>query len=175
MAFSKKTIAVSLVLVGAALSIISVFIYNQVINKNHDEIKKLESSVIEKDEIIKSIWQNSISLENKKDISLTMLLTNQGERSLVDKFIKENFKRVGINVENIPQIKNEAFSFLTKMADNKKEEILERINNLYLEKVVIQEKISDRKRKIDKFSLMALFMQIIGLMLILSKDLVYFN
>ena len=89
MAFSKKTIAVSLVLVGAALSIISVFIYNQVINKNHDEIKKLESSVIEKDEIIKSIWQNSISLENKKDISLTMLLTNQGEQSLVDKFIKE--------------------------------------------------------------------------------------
>lgn len=175
MTLSKKTIAISLVLVGATLSIISVFIYNQVINKNHNEIKKLESSIIEKDEIIKGIWQSSISLENKKDISFLMLLNNKDNRNLIDMLIKENFKRAGVNLEKVPQIKEDAFKYLTKISDEKKSNFLNRINDLYIEKVALQEIILDHKRKIDKFSLMALFMQIIGLMLILSKDLVYFS
>ena len=173
MLFTRKKAIVFVVTIGALMSISSIFIYNLVINEKHYEIRNLEDSIVQKEDLIKEVWQNTLALENKKDLLLLMILQNEQKNDeYLDKYIKETMEGSGLSIEDMPNAPTEKFAMISSKINEKREKAHEQIDNAYFEKVYLQEEIHQQKNESDKYSMMALFLQAIGLMFILSKDVI---
>lgn len=173
MTISRRYLAIFFVIIGALLSVVSAIIYDQVIDKTSENIKLLESSIMEKENIIKSIWQNNLAREEKKDTAFLILLSSKNDSKILRSFIADTLASQGTSTKTIPKESNAAFSFFISEIERLSQKSNDQINNLYIDKITLQEKTSDLKKHIDKFSNAALFLQIIGLMMVLSKDIFY--
>ena len=157
-----------LVLIGVIITIIAALINGFIISENNEIIESLESETANIETNIDHLWNNNLSIERKKDSAYIMALQNPNSE-LVHNYIIDTLRLAGS--DKILDDKKNTFNILVNEVNLYQNEIIDRINNLYGEKITKEEQINQIKKINSKFTHIAFFLQIIGLILVLSKDL----
>jgi hypothetical protein len=159
-----------IVSIGVLMTIISAVITNNLLEKNNQKItniNKQESSI----EIrIENSWQFLQESERKLDLAINILALrvqrNPSDRRLIDQYFNEWFSR--IQEEEVVGKKD--VKFYISLVKKFKAKTTEDINDLYLEKISLEHE-RDKILEVSMFlKNLALLFQILGLILVLSKN-----
>lgn len=167
-----------LITIGIMMNIVSAIVTHYFISENNSELHALKQKVSVIESNIESQWQTKNEMERKKEFIL--LLLNSQESHEIDLEITDylnqyisSLKRLYLYAETnlIPSdniIDIELTINITKLAQNK---VISDINDKYFEKLELegtQQPIKDNNAFLYSI---AIFMQLIGLILVLSRDL----
>lgn len=161
-----------LVLSGVILTIFSAVINHFQIAKHNGLINnyKIHSLRVEKN--IDNVWRSVQKIENKVTYASMLITINNIDNDLYQEFLKDILQEFNINNNEISTTnKLDMFKQFKQIFDNFKNKKISYINDIYEQKVTNTEKINSLELKNSKLSNLALFLQVIGLILVLSRDL----
>lgn len=164
----------TMVIMGALFTIISAFMSNFLIAQNNDAIERFTSSAKELERSIDNTWQNTIFLNQKYDTAVVMMNLTQNKNSKISlqSFVIDTLNETGIDPEKTEFASNqEAFDYLKQEIDLYKRNSLGKINELYYNKLQEEADALSIKNKNMTYANIALLLQLLGLILVLSKDL----
>lgn len=166
---------------------LSALISHNVIMKNNRQIEayKLKSQAVS--QTIKDHWEGIRRLERDGNIALLMSIIVESSPQLPDSthknvrlYIEQLVSREG-NKQQSASIKKSLagstahpgvlFPELQGFISQTRKNTINIIDREYLEKITLQEKIEKLEQKNSSYSIIALFLQVMGLILVLSKDL----
>lgn len=154
---------------GISLTIASALISNNFVQKNVHKAQSYKEDQSEIDSKISNLWQKQSVLEQNLDTAV-ILKAVAADENLINDFIRKTNIKIGTSVEAQP-----TYASLGTNFERYKQEIIKNINDLYLEKIQIQEKIAKLNSNISLYFNLAILAQMLGLILILSKDFIYMN
>ncbi|WP_395339316.1 hypothetical protein PN836_014215 [Ningiella sp. W23] len=155
----------ALVMLGVALTITSAVISNYFIAKNNDRVGDWERDAANVGIQIEEIWENSRSLERRKDTAV-LLMVSQGEHPQSKAFISDTLSMFGAKQET-----EHSYSSIQASYDAYKEGIIEQINEKFLIQQSYLEQAQLTKMDNDVLINIALCFQILGLILVLTKGM----
>ena len=162
-----------LVVVGIGFNIFSAIITNHFISANNDKLQQIESKISAIELRINTYWQNRQNIERKKEF---ILLYSQSGKQSGDVFVKHYIQGYIQDLVKDYQLNENQPSDLTEqqlitIIDRVKNIIVDEIDDIYLDKLLLEKQ--KHPLNSDNASLMsfALFLQMLGLILVLSRDL----
>ena len=160
---SKNFFGVFILFFAIAMMVSSALISYFLTRQNDLQISVLNMEMQNKQTLIRDIWNNVGKRESKADIAiLILMLANKDNKDIPE--LKEYY------LSEFTELKNDATVLdILKAVDHEKKANIEYINDLYLEEVVIQNKISNLEQSNKLYSNVAFFLQILGLLLVIVK------
>ena len=165
---------------GIIFNILSAVITHYFIGLNNEKITDIDRNINNKQVLIESLWQSKTEVERKKEffiVLLTMEANNQSEHAdLIDRYyqdyVLETAKTHHLSgFENRPGLNMRDPELLLQLSESAQTSIIESINNTYFERIELEEgKTPIEKNNARLFSI-AIFLQVIGLILVLARDL----
>lgn len=167
-----------LVTAGIVFNIFSAVITHYFIDINNQKIHLLESRIQQLDGLIENEWRKKTEIDRKEEFLLLMLNQSKGKNSInsaeqqlitrqLNNLLKYQFNHTLSEVK--PPVKD--FQTIISVTSNVKKALIDSINTNYLERLELD---SQRQPVIEKNSLLsslAIFLQLSGLILVLSKDI----
>jgi len=165
------------VLTGIIFNILSAVITHYFIGLNNDAINIIDREIQRKEVLIDSLWQSKNEVERKQEFFILLLSNKPDKPEVVEAIYRDYLKEVvgsyGLK-EFTTRMDRDTGSNLDLLLDLSRaaqKSIIESINNTYFETLELQEAkmplLSDNSRL---FSI-AIFLQVIGLILVLARDL----
>lgn len=150
------------IIIGVAMTLASAIITNYYIAKNNQQIALFNTKATAITSNIEEIWQNSLSLEQKKETALMLLITAP------DNPISQDYASDILKLFNAKSSEL-SYANIKNAFDNYKSANINQINDKFLIQKELEEKISVLKQ--DNATLMnyALFFQIMGLIFVLTS------
>lgn len=174
-----------LVTAGVVFNIVSALITSQLIEINNRHIQALETRKSALDVRIESLWQNRQNVERKKEFILLLLqlgvAANAGAENRVGDgdFIRSNIRtylqdlvadyRLDLAQGDVTQPL--AAEMAVEITDQAKERLLEEIDDTYFERILLEKQQQPIKDNNSRLMAIALFLQLLGLILVLARDL----
>lgn len=173
-----------LVLVGVLLTVLSALVTHYVVDQNNDKISSINTQISSISNNIDNLWQEVQTLEQKENFTtiITLLaqdLDNQ-QSKVVHDFVEDTFKNLSANVEVEKKIeklfplhgKDETIWLrsMFEIVDFYKKATVEGIDTLYIEKINLEKQKNEISDQNSILANIALFLQIMGLILVLAKD-----
>jgi hypothetical protein len=164
----KKLLKLSLnnkaILIAIVMMVSSAAISYFYVLQNEPLIDSLKVDMQNKQSYIRDIWTNSAQVENKADIAILISLMTKNEtkesKQLIDHFLSA-----------IPNLKDKSDLFeILRAIELEKKISIENINNLYIQKEKIENKIFSLEKKNKLYSDIAFFLQMLSLVIIIIKD-----
>jgi hypothetical protein len=162
-----------LVATGLLLNVISALMTNFFI----DDITRQTNEIIQRqqnnEELISLTWQQVETVERKREFVLQLLSASQLHKQPIAKEVTDQV----INELNywldkkIERLVLEDIPALMVAIDDIQHNQREKINQLYLENLELLEIHDDKMKSISRLRNLALFLQVIGLALVLARDL----
>lgn len=149
--------------IGVALTIFSAIISNYFIEQNNDAITELENKADGAGQLIAEIWQNSRSLEARKDNAI-MLNIIAPEHPDTLAFTQETLRLLGYSGSH-----QGMFSDLNSAFEAYKESVSEQVDNKYFEQQEYLSLVKETKGNNDVLLNLALCFQFLGVIFVLSK------
>lgn len=169
---SKYLISLTLIFTGVIMTSTSALLSDYIVSKNQKRIETLQSDSQSKEKLITQLWQDYQVLEQKKDTLLILIASNSSQH-YITLFSVELLTSIG--VENPKQTllanSNRIYPFTMENMNRYKQETLQKINNIYEEKVYLDMQSNQLISKNSRYNSIALFFQIFGLILVLSKHI----
>lgn len=168
-----------LVSIGIIFNIFSAVITHYFIDINNQSIRNIENQIITMDALIDSQWRNKTQVERKEEFLLSMLASiklnestnNEELRQLIDQQLSLMLEQQNIELIK-PQINAKTdFNSIASLANEVKNKLIASINNTYLEKLELDDQKHPLTEQNALLSTLAIFLQISGLILVLSKDI----
>lgn len=161
---------------GVIFNIAAAVITHYFIGINDQHLSQLEKMSIEQDTLIQSQWRMKTEIDRKQEFLLTLLNQNKIQpQAETTRFIAQQLNLVLAQQKlNTQQIKpDEAIDFgtINKASKLIQKQIISRINNTYLEKLEIEDRKAPLKERNSTLYSVAIFLQLMGLILVLAKDL----
>jgi hypothetical protein len=156
----------SLILLGITLMIGSALISRFMVINNEPIITALQNEVITKQTLIRDIWTNVGKKEVRADMAIVLTLLSDKLNSDITE-VKKNY------LSDFPNLtENSTMLEIISSVSKTKEKDGEYIDNLYLEQIILQRKVTDLEQKNKSYADIALFLQILGLgIIIIKKDI----
>ena len=165
------------VLTGILFNILSAVITHYFIGLNNDEINRIDSEIEGKQVLIDSLWQSRIEVERKKEFFI-LLFANPGDNPEAGEAVYRDYLRELQNAHGLKGFQSRLdrdsgsqLDLLLDISDAAQTAIIESINNTYFETLELREAqmplVSDNSRLYS----IAIFLQVIGLILVLARDL----
>ena len=169
-----------LVTIGISFNIVSALITSSAISSNNQKIHLIDSQISNINIRIDNYWQTRQNLERKKEFIL--LLMHSGKRAPLESDLNEYALTFINGVIDSYQIKTPELGDTIKLKllnanvvvsviDAARNTMLDQIDDAYLEKTSLEEKINPLNDKNSFLMSVALFLQLFGLILVLAKDL----
>lgn len=172
------------VLLGAMLTAASALISRYVITENNAAIMLLRQESGRMDEIIRSHWENIGRLEGDGNTALLMAWFASNDKDnleLLQSYTEKMTERYGDKESRqklqmaLPEYGKQGngnfYTAIVDFVENSRESSIETINQKYLEKLTLEERITQMEHANARHANIAVFLQIIGLIFVLSKDL----
>jgi hypothetical protein len=165
------------VLSGVVFNILSAVITHYFIGLNTDEINALDRQVNNKQVLIDSLWQSRTELERKKEFFILLLAspTNEPESTgnLYRDYLGEMSNTYALDQfkSRIEQSNGNELELLLDLGQAAQSAIIESINSTYFETLALQEAKMPLERDNSRLFSIAIFLQVIGLILVLARDL----
>lgn len=148
---------------GVFLTIVSAIVNHYVVSEHQSTIEVHQKRISDVEALIDNLWGNAQFLEGKRDIAILLNAVLPDAEAATA--IKKVFKGTKVVLEQQTH-----HALLTALAQNKSD-ITDQINDLYTEKISIEQEISTLTERQQLSGIFALVTQILGLILVLSKDL----
>jgi len=165
------------VLTGIIFNILSAVITHYFIGLNNDAINIIDREIQRKEVLIDSLWQSKNEVERKKEFFILLLSSKHDKPEVVEAIYRDYLKEVlgsyGLK-EFTPRMDRDTGSDLDLLLDLSgaaQKSIIESINNSYFETLELQDTKMPLERDNARLFSIAIFLQVIGLILVLARDL----
>lgn len=169
------------ILVGVIMTVVSAFFTNYVIAENDTEIQDLQQEVQQIDLTIDSMWANANRFESNGNTAvLITLLASLGKAENLDKehvsqCIRKVISRGSRGIFDDTDIhlngNGEFVDTLLQTVNQQRYETIDTINDLYFDRIELEQEISAINHDNLQYKNIALFLQIMGLIFVLAKDI----
>ncbi|MFK5983842.1 MAG: hypothetical protein QM479_00235 [Pseudomonadota bacterium] len=162
-----------LVIIGISFNIFAAIISHHFISANNEQLQIIESKISAIDIRINTYWQNRQNIERKKEF---ILLYAQSAKKNDDNFIKQYIHSyisqllIDYQIKHQPDIKLNDLQIIT-IIDQIKNIIVNDIDDIYLDRLLLEKQKYPINNNNVRLMSIALFLQMLGLILVLSKDL----
>jgi len=165
------------VLTGIIFNILSAVITHYFIGLNNDAINIIDRDIQRKEVLIDSLWQSKNEVERKKEFFILLLSSKPDKPDVVETIYRDYLKEVmssyGLK-EFTPRMDRDTGSDLDLLLDLSvaaQQSSIESINNTYFETIELRETKMPLVRDNSRLFSIAIFLQVIGLILVLARDL----
>ena len=165
------------VLSGVIFNILSAVITHYFIGLNNDQINAIDREINSKQVLIDSLWQSRTELERKKEFFI-LLLANPANRGQSTMQLYHDHLRELAQTHALPDFekridadKADSLDLLLDLSHAAQKAIIESINDTYFETLSLQEAKMPLERDNARLFSIAIFLQVIGLILVLARDL----
>ncbi len=172
-----------LVIVGIAFNIFSAVITNYFIDINNQEIHAIDDEASSIELRINNYWQSRQDIERKREVFL-LLLTQRGESeklpkgsnqeiifSYVRMFLTKLIEEYGLDKRLYDDDSLLSAQNVMDITEQAKRQIIERIDDVYLDKIFLDKQKQPIASRNSTLMSLALFLQLVGLILVLARDL----
>ncbi len=164
---SKKIYGYCMIVFAVFMMMSSALISYFYVKKNEQHLFSLKMEEENKQFFIRDIWNNISNQENRAN---TMVLI-----SILS--VKENKNAVEIKnlyMKEFPTLNNDSSLLdILDAVENEKKSDIEKINSLYLEQISIERQIENIERTNNLYANIAIFLQVLGLVLIMLKKEIF--
>jgi len=166
-----------LVIVGISFNIFAAIITNHFISTNNEKLRLIEGKISDIELRINTYWQNRQDVERKKDF---ILLYSQSGQQTKDTFVDQHIQQYMLGLMQDYQLQSELQAMsqtrphdqqIIDIIDRVKEIIVNDIDDIYLDKLLLEKQKHPLNRDNARLMSIALFLQMLGLILVLAKDL----
>ena len=164
-----------LVMVGIVFNIVAAVISNHYISLNNDKLHRLQDEISRIDVRINSFWQESQTIERKKEF---MLLFAQLGQLTHDPLVKQQISHFTERLIEEYQLNQPANLTSTvdsrqiiDIIDTSRNKIINDIDDIYLDRIMLEKQQRPINDANSRLMIIALFLQMFGLILVLAKDL----
>lgn len=180
-----------IVLIGVVLTVTSAFMSHRFVSKNMQTIQRLEKEAAQVDQTIASQWQDMGRFERDGNTALQLAEAVEDDplnppatiavddlklyvRHFIQKsdVVVEKLRVEGALKEIDAGKKGMVFQSIMALVNAQQSHVSDTVNAMYLKKISLQEKIQQLQSENSDYSNKALLLQILGLVFVLSKDLV---
>jgi len=165
------------VLTGIIFNILSAVITHYFIGLNNDAINIIDREIQRKEVLIDSLWQSKNEVERKKEFFILLLSSKPDKPDVVETIYRDYLKEVmgsyGLK-KFTPRMGRDTgndLDLLLDLSGAAQKSIIESINNTYFETIELQETKMPLVRDNSRLFSIAIFLQVIGLILVLARDL----
>jgi hypothetical protein len=161
---------------GVIFNIAAAVITHYFIGINDQHLNQLEKRSMEQDTLIQSQWRMKTEIDRKQEFLLTLLNQNKIQpQAETTRFIVQQINLLlaqqKLNTQQIKPDEPIDFGTITEASKLIQNQIISRINNTYLEKLEIEDRKAPLKERNSTLYSVAIFLQLMGLILVLAKDL----
>ena len=165
------------VLTGIIFNILSAVITHYFIGLNNDQISVLERDIQNKQVLIDSLWQSRVEVERKQEFFILLLSNQSDSPAIIESYYQEYLDSL-VNVHGLKEFVarekqamiNDIDSLLA-ISGAAQKSIVESINATYFETLELQEAKMPLEQDNSRLFSIAIFLQVIGLILVLARDL----
>ena len=165
------------VLTGIIFNILSAVITHYFIGLNNDDINIIDREIQRKEVLIDSLWQSKNEVERKKEFFILLLSSKPHKPDVVETIYRDYLKEVtgsyGLKdfTTRLDRDTGSNLDLLLDLSSAAQKSIIESINNTYFETLELQEAKMPLVRDNSRLFSIAIFLQVIGLILVLARDL----
>ena len=164
------------VFTGILFNVLSAVITHYFIGLNNERIYSIDRAMQNKQVLIDSLWQSRVEVERKEEFFLLWLQRPDGSNltqdyyreyltDLLDRHDLESFRT------RVDRAGTSDLTLLLELTDAAQKTIIESINNTYFETLELQEAKVPLESANSRLFSIAIFLQVTGLILVLSRDL----
>jgi len=161
-----------LVMTGILFNILSAVITNYFISVNHAHLSQLEEQGQRIDARINNYWQDRQNIERK--LEFILLLQQQGKQThdpfveqYIDSFIASIRQQYKVNLGEQQTLDSQTIINIVKKTQ---EQIVNDIDEVYFDKLTLEKEKTIILGINSRLMSIALFLQVLGLILVLGKD-----
>ena len=164
-----------LVTIGILFNIAAAVVTHYFIGLNNQQLETLGHKISNYETLISSQWRMKTELDRAEEFLLILLTIGQREslplEEKADQIIRK--KLVEIGQQHGLQIPGKKLKYgtITNQLKLARQKIINSINDTYLEKISIENKQSPLKQNNSLLLSIAIFLQVTGLILVLSRDI----
>lgn len=165
-----------LVITGIVFNILSAVITHYFIGINNEQLNELQQKAAQYDTLIASRWRNKTEIDRNREF-LLLLLTQKHEDNTasIHDYINAQLhalaNREHLQAEQTRQKSTPDFGSIETISAAAQQKIIDSINESYLEKLEIENQQAPLREKNSLLFTIAIFLQLTGLILVLSKDI----
>ncbi|WP_434362726.1 hypothetical protein NF212_20305 [Parasalinivibrio latis] len=158
----------TIVATGLALNIISALMTNFYIDEATEDVSFLGQEQVENNKRIALIWQQVETIERKRENLLVLF----AQKDIPDSIMTETRSNLERWLQNtVPPLSLSTLPDVMASIDNAQALRREEINGIYLANIELAEKQTSQMKELASLRNLSLFLQLIGLCLILARDL----
>ena len=165
------------VLTGIVFNILSAVITHYFIGLNTDEINRIDSEIAGKQVFIDSQWQSRVEVERKKEFFVLLFATPNADLE-AGEIIYRDYLRELINVHGLEDFQarlerddEPRVPLLLDVSNAALQAIIASINSTYFETLELRDTRMPLERANSRLYSIAIFLQLVGLILVLARDL----
>ena len=161
-----------LILLGIGLTISAALIQHVLVEQRYHELEQLMSKINRLDTRINSLWQQHIEAERKKEFAALLWQADAGDRQS-SVFLNDYLTSLATDTHNghAPDTTQMSLQASLALISDHQATLREQIDDLYFERITVGEAQAPLLKTINQGKNIALLMQLLGLILVLSKDL----
>lgn len=165
------------VLTGILFNILSAIITHYFIGLNNDDINGIDRQIQQKQVLIDSLWQSRIEVERKEEFLLLFLGERGGPDTVREKYFRDYLQKLVATHDlaafsaRVQNPEPDDVALLLELSDAALATIIESINNTYFETLGLREARMPLERANSRLFSIAIFLQVVGLILVLARDL----
>ena len=167
------------------MTVSSAIITSYLLEENSSKLEKIEAKSDALDQKIDNYWEYAKSAENKIDLAIIALSNsdNAENKKIVEEYFFNWLKTAALYIEHnfdqedlliIQNTNNTRIKQYIKIIKTFKNRIISKIDDLYIEKIALKHQRNNILEHDAKLKNAALLLQILGLILVLSKN-IFFN
>ncbi|MGF1833415.1 hypothetical protein [Photobacterium sanguinicancri] len=163
----------SVVATGLLMNIVSALMTNFHIEGETQAANTLTQQQIRNDKLIALTWQQVEAVDRKREYLLTLLVVSESNGHIISEYLSR-FIRDDIQSwidEPVEEISQDALPIIMDKLVNVQSLQRDKINQLYIENLALIDSHAIKAKNISMLKSLALFLQIIGLGLVLARDL----
>ena len=168
-----------LILIGIIFNVASAVVTHYFIGLNNEKLEVISQQINNYETLIDSQWRMKTELDRAQEFLLLLLTLrpqdSTEQASKITQLISSKLQGIQQQSLSKPETIFDKSSLdygtIISTIDQARENIIDRINDTYLEKVAIENNLSPIKQDNAVLMSLAIFLQVTGLILVLSRDL----
>ncbi len=169
-----------IVLTGIVFNISSAVVTHYFIGLNNELVADLDRMISNKQILIDGLWQSKIENERKKEFFILYFSSRQPDSTASPELINRYFQEYLLETAKIYEfkdfenqladMKSGNIELMLELSDKIETFVIDSINNSYFEKIEHEDSKKPIEQRNSTLFSIAIFLQVIGLILILARD-----
>ena len=162
---------------GIVFNILSAVITHYFIGLNNDAINLIDRDINRRQVLIDSLWQSKVEVERKKEFFILLFAHAEDKPAASESVYRDYLQELMATYEltefepRMDRDRGNQLGLLLDISATAQASIIESINDTYFETIELREARMPLENDNSRLFSIAIFLQVIGLILVLARDL----